>query len=169
MQLKTGMNRIRQSKDRVACHRRKLSRYALGGMALALALTLVVSGCSSSTDKGSQTESSGQSASSGTSVAITPDARAKAKDIFSSRCAVCHGPTGQGNGPGASGLTPKPSNFHDKSWQTSATDQAIEQAILYGGAAVGKSPMMPANPDLQSQPAVVSALRETIRQLGNEK
>lgn len=150
------------------CHKRKALRNGLGSMIVALALMLLVSGCSR-TDEGSQTESTGQSASSGTPVTISPDARAKAKDIFSSRCAVCHGPTGQGDGPGASGLTPKPSNFHDKSWQSSTTNQAIEQAILYGGAAVGKSPMMPANPDLQSQPAVVAALRETIRQLGNEK
>jgi hypothetical protein len=38
--------------------------------------------------------------------------------------------------------------------------------ILYGGAAVGKSAAMPANPDLQSQPFVVKALVEKIRNFG---
>jgi len=41
----------------------------------------------------------------------------------------------------------------------------IEQIIQHGGAAVGKRPTMPANPDLNSKPAVVTALREYIRGL----
>ena len=33
----------------------------------------------------------------------------------------------------------------------------------HGGAAVGKSPLMPANPDLSSQPEVVQALVKRVR------
>lgn len=133
------------------------------GLTLTLAITLVAVGCQS----GSKNAAPDESASSGgSSVKITADARAKAQDIFSTRCAACHGLAGKGDGVGAANLTPKPPNFQDKSWQASITDDNIEKAILYGGAAIGKSPMMPANPDLQSQPAVVAALREKIRQLG---
>ena len=39
--------------------------------------------------------------------------------------------------------------------------------IKYGGAAVGKSPMMPANPDLSAKDEVVKALRVHIRELSN--
>lgn len=98
-------------------------------------------------------------------VAVTNDARKEANDIFSSRCAACHGPDGRGDGPGAANLDPKPRNFHDAAWQKSVTDTEIEQTILYGGSAVGKSPVMVPNPDLQSKPAVVAALREHIREL----
>ncbi len=32
--------------------------------------------------------------------------------IFSQSCAVCHGNTGKGDGPGAAGLNPKPADLH---------------------------------------------------------
>lgn len=32
--------------------------------------------------------------------------------LFSQSCAVCHGNTGEGNGPGAAGLNPKPADLH---------------------------------------------------------
>ena len=44
-------------------------------------------------------------------------------------------------------------------------DEYIEQIVQYGGAAVGKSAAMPANPDLMSKPAVVAALRAHVRAL----
>ena len=96
---------------------------------------------------------------------VTEAARKEAADIFASRCATCHGPTGEGNGPASQGLTPKPRNFHDADWQKSVNDAHIDKIIEYGGAAVGKSPAMPPNPDLVSKPEVVAALREHIRSL----
>src|SRR4051812_47827393 len=65
----------------------------------------------------------------------------QAKEVFNSRCATCHGPEGKGNGPGAITLNPKPRNYHDTAWQAQATDEGIKKTILYGGAAVGKSPI----------------------------
>ncbi len=100
---------------------------------------------------------------------ITPEARAQAQQIFTTRCAVCHGAEGRGDGPGAAGLTPKPRNYHDAAWQDSVTDKEIETAIVYGGAAVGRSPGMVGNPDLGSKPAVVAALREIVRAFGTQK
>jgi mono/diheme cytochrome c family protein len=93
-------------------------------------------------------------------------AREEAKQIFSTRCFTCHGMEGAGDGPGSAGLTPAPRNFQDAAWQESVSDEHLTNIILYGGAAVGKSPMMPGNPDLNGKPAVVAALVEHIRSLG---
>jgi len=93
-------------------------------------------------------------------------AMATARKIFATRCATCHGPEGRGDGPGSAGLDPKPRNFQDPEWQASVSDEHIQQIILYGGAAVGKSPTMPGNPDLQGKPEVVEALVAHIRSLG---
>jgi mono/diheme cytochrome c family protein len=97
----------------------------------------------------------------------TPDpaARAEAEQIFATRCFTCHGPEGAGDGPGSAGLTPPPRNFQDPAWQASVSDEHLEKIVLYGGAAVGRSPMMPGNPDLTGKPAVVAALVEHVRGL----
>ena len=92
-------------------------------------------------------------------------ATAEAEKIFSERCVTCHGPNGGGDGPASAGLVPKPRNFQDSAWQQSVKDEYIEQIVQYGGAAVGRSPAMPANPDLMSKPAVVAALRAHVRSL----
>lgn len=99
---------------------------------------------------------------------ITPAAREEAQQIFKTRCSACHGPTGHGDGPGAASLVPPPRNYHDQAWQDSVTDEEIEKAIVYGGAAVGRSPAMVGNPDLAGKPAVVAALREIVRNFGKE-
>jgi len=89
----------------------------------------------------------------------------EADEIFASRCTPCHGPKGRGDGPASAGLTPKPRNFTDPTWQTKVTDEHIEKIVLYGGAAVGKSPAMPPNPDLDQYPNTIKALRAHIRGL----
>jgi mono/diheme cytochrome c family protein len=97
--------------------------------------------------------------------AVDPAAKAEAEQIFATRCTPCHGSGGGGDGPASAGLTPKPRNLRDSSWQTTVDDAYLEKIIQYGGAAVGKSPMMPANPDLAGRP-VVAALRNHVRSLG---
>jgi mono/diheme cytochrome c family protein len=92
-------------------------------------------------------------------------ATAEAQEIFATRCVTCHGPQGAGDGPGSAGLDPKPRNFQDPSWQTSVTDEHLEKIVMYGGAAVGKSPTMPGNPDLMAKPEVVKALVAHVRGL----
>lgn len=97
--------------------------------------------------------------------APTVDPAAKAKQIFRDRCVPCHGAVGQGDGPASATLSPKPRKYADKEWQASVTDEYLEKIIKYGGAAVGKSPAMPNNPDL-SDPAVVTALKDIVRSFG---
>ena len=63
-------------------------------------------------------------------------------------------------------MNPKPRDFTSAEWQKSVTDEHIDKIIIGGGAAVGKSPMMPPNSDLESKPDVVHALRQLVRDLG---
>jgi mono/diheme cytochrome c family protein len=93
-------------------------------------------------------------------------ATARAQEIFSTRCATCHGAQGGGDGPGSKGLSPPPRDFRDAEWQASVSDDHLTKIIQYGGAAVGRSPVMPGNPDLISRPEVVEALVRHIRSLG---
>jgi len=90
-------------------------------------------------------------------------AAASAKATFNSKCIVCHGSVGLGDGPGAAALNPKPRAFGDAAWQGSVTDEQVSKAIVEGGAAVGKSPNMPPNPELADKPDVVKALVGIVR------
>lgn len=143
-------------------------QWPVAHLLLALALALIVVGCSSHGQTGNGASSAQAESNSAPTVTIAPEARKEAQQTFSTQCATCHGPQGRGDGPGAARLNPKPANFTDPNWQKSVTDDQIEKVIVYGGAAVGKSPAMPANTDLQNHPAVVAALRQMIRQLGGQ-
>lgn len=96
---------------------------------------------------------------------IPESARQEARTIFDSRCTTCHGPRGGGDGPASAGLNPKPRNFQDKAWQGSVKDDYIVSIIKSGGAAVGKSPAMPPNPDLAEKTEVLNALAAHVRGL----
>jgi len=92
-----------------------------------------------------------------------PDPAAEARKVFSTKCVVCHGDHGAGDGPGSTALNPKPRAFADATWQASVTDDHIKKTIIEGGASVGKSPAMAANPDLSDKPDVVTALVKIVR------
>ncbi len=87
----------------------------------------------------------------------------EAKAIFEARCVACHGSTGLGDGPGAAAITPKPRDYTDAEWQASVSDEDIAAAIVKGGLGVGKSVVMPSNPDLKDKPDVVKGLVDIIR------
>lgn len=93
------------------------------------------------------------------------EARSKAQTLWETRCRNCHGAAGDGDGPGAQILEVKPRALSDPSWQASVTDEHIAKIIVDGGKAVGLSVRMPANPDLEDQPEVVSALVRIVREL----
>jgi mono/diheme cytochrome c family protein len=94
---------------------------------------------------------------------ISPAVQKEAQDIFKARCVMCHGESGKGDGPAGAALNPKPRNWTDAAWQKGVTNEEIEKAILGGGQAVGKSVLMPANPDLANKPEVIKALRDIVR------
>jgi mono/diheme cytochrome c family protein len=90
-------------------------------------------------------------------------AEKEAQDIFKNRCTMCHGASGKGDGPAGVALNPKPRNWTDAAWQKATPDEEIQKAIVGGGQAVGKSVLMPANPDLANKPDVVKALLQIVR------
>jgi uncharacterized membrane protein len=92
----------------------------------------------------------------------------EARVAFTQRCVPCHGAEGRGNGPSAAALDPKPRNYRDPEWQKAVSDERIALTILMGGAAMGKSPSMPGNPDLTEKPEVVSELVKLLRSFGKE-
>ncbi|MGC8723339.1 MAG: c-type cytochrome [Acidobacteriota bacterium] len=106
---------------------------------------------------------------SSSGAAVTAADRTEALQIFKTRCAVCHGQEGRGNGPASVALNPKPQDYHNQAWQKATSDATIEKAIVEGGTAVGKSAAMAPNPDLKDKPGVVVALKDIIRKLGQEK
>jgi mono/diheme cytochrome c family protein len=70
---------------------------------------------------------------------------AKGKTLFTSKCVLCHGAEGKGNGPASMALSPKPADFSSKSfWQTPDIDQTMANVIKNGKG------QMPAFPDLSA-------------------
>lgn len=63
---------------------------------------------------------------------------------FATICATCHGASGDGAGPAGAALHPKPANFQDPAFWETRDREHIAKVIRLGGAAVGRSPMMPA-------------------------
>jgi mono/diheme cytochrome c family protein len=90
----------------------------------------------------------------------------QAEQMFATVCVTCHGADGRGTGPAAAALEPKPRNYTDAAWQASVTDDQLKDIILKGGQAVGKSPMMPGQPQLKDQPEVLDGLIKIIRKFG---
>ena len=135
-------------------------------LVFALGFTALVAAACSKSDKPSSAGSSDTTATGGGSGAVAQVDMAKAHTTYQERCSACHGANGRGDGPGAAALNPKPRNYADKSWQKSVTDEQIKKTITMGGAAVGKSPIMPASPDLEQKPEVVEGLVKVVRGFG---
>lgn len=66
-------------------------------------------------------------------VAATQDSIAAGAAIFAQNCAVCHGPDGEGDGPGAAGLEIKPANLNEDHVQD-LTDGGLFYIITHGRA-----------------------------------
>jgi cytochrome c553 len=92
----------------------------------------------------------------------------QAEAMFATVCATCHGMDGTGKGPAAETLNPKPRDYTDAAWQASITDEQLKETILKGGQGVGKSPMMPGQPQLKDHPEVLDGLVQIIRKFGKK-
>ncbi|MCS6295833.1 MAG: c-type cytochrome [Nitrospira sp.] len=66
----------------------------------------------------------------------------RGKVIYKEYCSQCHGATGKGDGPAASGLNPKPAIHANIPFDKVPTEY-LYNVINHGGAAMGKSPNMP--------------------------
>ena len=148
-----------------------MSRARIESCCAALALTFAFTACSGekapapAAPAQSPATAAAQAAASPAAESPTAEDKTQATEIFTQRCTPCHGTQGAGDGPASASLTPKPRNFTDAAWQTEVTDDHIEKIIAYGGAAVGRSPAMPAHPDLAPKKGVLQALRMHIRGL----
>jgi len=69
---------------------------------------------------------------------------AKGKEKYQEFCAACHGASGKGDGPAAPALPTKPRDHTDAAYMDKLTDEQVFNIIKSGGAAAGKSPLMPA-------------------------
>jgi mono/diheme cytochrome c family protein len=59
------------------------------------------------------------------------------KSLYTANCAACHGPSGEGNGPVAAGLSPPPSNLRALVHSPFGREDYLMWAISEGGAAYG--------------------------------
>lgn len=66
----------------------------------------------------------------------------RGKVVYKEYCSQCHGATGQGDGPAASGLSPKPA-VHANMTFDKLPMAYLYNVIYHGGRSVGKSPTMP--------------------------
>ena len=73
------------------------------------------------------------------------------KKLYETRCAVCHGPDGKAAIPAAQALNPKPRDHTDGAYMNALSNEHLAKVIKEGGAAVGKSPLMPPQADLNAE------------------
>jgi mono/diheme cytochrome c family protein len=62
----------------------------------------------------------------------TPELIAKGKSLFALNCASCHGTSGQGNGPAAAALNPKPRDFTSGYWKYGGGVARVVRTISEG-------------------------------------
>lgn len=63
---------------------------------------------------------------------VRGDEYAQGKKLYSNKCQICHGVKGDGNGPAASALSPKPANFADPKFWQGDIDKKITDTIENG-------------------------------------
>ena len=61
---------------------------------------------------------------------------------YASYCASCHGARGDGDGPVAAALDPRPAKHSDGATMNALSDEYLFRVIKEGGPAVGKSQLM---------------------------
>jgi mono/diheme cytochrome c family protein len=128
------------------------SRASAWLFALLLFVSLAIilsSGCGSKPDEQSSGEPAGEPAATPSTGApadtvaqVTATAESAGDKIFATKCALCHGPSGHGDGVASKALNPKPRNFHDATYMSGRTDDQLLEVIREGKGAMpawGKS------------------------------
>jgi high-affinity iron transporter len=70
---------------------------------------------------------------------VIPDLR-EGSALFAQNCAACHGPTGNGDGPAAAALKPRPANFHSDDVMASLTPFKAFNVIRFGVRGTAMAP-----------------------------
>jgi len=86
-------------------------------------------------------EAESEAGSEAAEVSGTADVEA-GKAVYQTYCTSCHGQTGDGDGPVAQTLNPKPAKHSDGNYMNPLKDDYLFKVIKFGGASVGKSAMM---------------------------
>ena len=71
--------------------------------------------------------------------ALAADAE-RGKQVYTANCMACHGTEGNGQGPAAMALTPKPSDFTTPEFWDGRTDQALATSIKTGKPGTSMAP-----------------------------
>ena len=135
---------------------------SLPSLCLAVAITALPSSCKRSAPE-SENAPPPNTFSVESAPTVSAESLAAARTVYASRCAMCHGPAGRGDGPMARALTVRPQDLSDRLWQSNRSNQRLGLVIVSGGPAIGKSPLMPGQPDLAAQPATVDGLVAILR------
>ena len=107
--------------------------------ALANAVLVGCGGNKSTTQNESSTPAPADQTTPAPSTSTTPAPTAGGdlgSQVYAQRCALCHGPTGHGDGPAAASLNPKPRNHTDGSYMNSRTDAELLEVIHNGKGAM---------------------------------
>lgn len=78
---------------------------------------------------------------------VAPPSAERARAVYATACAQCHGPEGRGDGPLAKGLTPPPLSFFDDEKMARVSPALAYQALTFGvrGTAMAPFDGMPAS------------------------
>lgn len=155
---------------------------------VAVAIVLAASGCAkqepppppaSSAAPEAAAPAAAEPAPASADAAVPADAAAAAPTasaadgakVYQTYCVTCHGAKGEGDGPAATGLNPKPASFATNAFKYDANGNGTKgdvediKAIVHDGAGKhGGSPLMAPWPMLN--PAQLQAVAEYVKSLG---
>ncbi|MBI2319642.1 MAG: cytochrome c [Betaproteobacteria bacterium] len=66
----------------------------------------------------------------------------RGREHYATYCTPCHGTRGEGDGPLADVLVPRPARHSDAAFMNSLSDEHLFRLLKDGGPALGKSPLM---------------------------
>ena len=71
------------------------------------------------------------------------------KRVYDANCTACHGASGDGNGPAAIALTPKPRSFRDATWWDGKTEATVTASIKAGRPGTAMTPFALSDAELR--------------------